>query len=151
MGILNPFRKLAILCLLTALAAGPALFMGCSSGGDPPEELFTNWVLQEFTLDGGDATAVPGGQSYIVTFAGDGSASVRSDCNLCNGPFSADENSLSFGLMTCTLAECEPNSLDTQFQAALATVSSFEIADGELFLDYEGGVMRFTSAEVIIQ
>jgi heat shock protein HslJ len=145
------FSRTVVLSLLVLLTVGAALFTGCDSSDGPPSELFTNWVLQEFTLDGGGSTPVPGGQSYFVTFTGDGSASIRLDCNLCNGPYSVDGDRLSFGLMTCTLAACGPDSLDTQFQAALATVSTFEIVDGVLFLDYEGGVMRFTSAEVIIQ
>jgi heat shock protein HslJ len=45
--------------------------------------------------------------------------------------------------MACTLAACGSDSYDGEFLAALATTSSYEIKDSQLYLRYEGGQMRF--------
>ena len=62
-------------------------------------------------------------------------------CGLCICT-NTHSNMCSFGLLACTRAACPADSLDTQFEAALGSVSSYRI-DTSLFLNYEGGVMRF--------
>jgi heat shock protein HslJ len=70
-----------------------------------------------------------------------GTAVIQSDCNRCSGSFAADDKNLSFGLLTCTIAACPSGSFDAQFQAAISTVSNYEMSPN-LLMDYEGGVMR---------
>jgi hypothetical protein len=41
--------------------------------------------------------------------------------------------------MACTLAACPPGSLDSDFVAALARASRWEIVDGRLVIYYQGG------------
>lgn len=138
----NTLTKNAALLAVLALAITSGLmFSGCSSNNDAPDSLFTIWQLQEFILDDGTTIPVDDPAKYIVEFRTDNTAAIRADCNNCSGPFTADDESLSFGPMACTLAACPPGSFDIQFQAALATVSSYEMSP-HLLLDYEGGVMR---------
>jgi len=139
----NSLTKNAVLLAVMALVvSGGLMIAGCSSSDDAPDSLFTIWQLQEFVLDDGTTTPVDDPVKYTVEFRTDNTAAIRADCNNCNGPFSADDENLSFGLMACTIAACPPGSFDTQFQAALSTVSSFEITPN-LLLDYDGGTMRF--------
>ena len=85
---------------------------------------------------------LPDAYNYTLTFNADGTAGIRSDCNSCSGSFTADEDSLRFGNLACTLAFCGDASLDARFQSALGSASNYDI-DTSLFLDYEGGTMRF--------
>ena len=62
-----------------------------------------------------------------------------------------DGGSLTFGLMACTAAACPPGSFFFRFTSALGTVSSFEITDGALPLDYGGGTMRLTPAPTLFE
>jgi heat shock protein HslJ len=142
----------------TVLAAVMAVFLvggmisaGCSdSDNDPPSALYTVWQLQEFVLTDGTVSAVDDPAKYTLTLNMDGTASVRADCNMCNGNFNADDNSLSFGLMACTLAACPPGSFDARYLAALGTASDYELTPA-LLLDYAGGTMRFIPAPTLFQ
>ena len=134
-------KNAALLAVMALVVSGGMMFAGCSSSNDAPDSLFTIWQLQEFLLDDGTITPVDDPAKYTIEFKTDNTAAIRADCNTCSGPFSADDESLSFGLMACTIAACPPGSFDTQFQAALGTVSTYEIGL-TLLLDYEGGVMR---------
>jgi heat shock protein HslJ len=136
-------RSATLAVFLAAAVLGGTLLSGCSDSNDPSSSLFSIWQLQEFVLDDGTTTPVDDPSKYTVDLRTDFTASIRSDCNNCNGSFTADDKNLSFGTMACTLAACEPGSFDTQFQMALATVSSYDM-DPALFLYHEGGVMRLT-------
>jgi heat shock protein HslJ len=132
-----------LLAALALFVSGGLMFSGCSdSDNDAPDALFTIWQLQEFILDDGTTTPVDDPAKYTVEFKTDRTAAIRADCNNCGGAFFADDKNLSFGPMACTLAACPPGSFDTQFQAALGSVSSYELTPA-LLLDYDGGVMRF--------
>jgi len=134
-------RNVAFLAALALVVSGGLTLTGCSSDNDPPDSLFTIWQLQEFILDDGTTTPVDDPAKYTVEFRTDNTASIRSDCNSCSGTFSADDENLSFGPLACTIAQCAPGSFDSQFQAALSSVSSYEMAPN-LLIDYNGGVMR---------
>lgn len=131
----------ALVAVIAMLVAGGLMAAGCSSDNDPNTFLFDTWQLQEFVLDDGTTVTVDDPLKYTVTFNTDHTANIRSDCNSCSGRFDADDKDLSFGPLACTLAACAAGSFDTQFQAALGTVSSYTI-DTSLFLDYAGGTMR---------
>ena len=135
-------KNVTLLATLAIVVSGGLMFAGCSSSdNDPPAALYNIWQLQEFILDDGTTTPVDDPAKYTIEFKTDNTAAIRADCNNCSGPFSADDENLSFGLMACTIAACPPGSFDTQFQAALDTVSTYEIGL-TLLLDYQGGVMR---------
>ena len=135
-------RHFALVAALAAALTGGVLAGGCSSDNDPDPLLYAAWQLQEFVLDDGTVITPDDPLKYTVTFNTDGTADIRADCNSCSGGFTADEDSLRFGVLACTLAACPSGSLDSQFQAALGTASDYNI-DTSLYLDYEGGTMRF--------
>lgn len=134
-------RNVALVAAVAMLLAGGLTSVGCSSDDDPNPFLYATWQLQEFVLDDGTTVTVVDPTKYTVEFRTDHTATIRSDCNSCSGGFTADDKDLSFGLLACTLAACPSGSLDTQFQTALGSVSSYTI-NTSLFLDYEGGTMR---------
>ena len=137
-------KNASLLAVLAFVVCGGLMFSGCSSDDGTPGELIGTWLLQEFILGGGTTTAVDDPSKYTVEFKSDGTANIRADCNLCSGNYFVDGSSLRFGpLLACTLAQCPPGSLDRQYQAALSTTARYEITDGSLFLDYDGGELRF--------
>jgi heat shock protein HslJ len=136
-------KNVTLLATLAIVVSGGLMFAGCSSSdNDPPAALYNIWQLQEFILDDGTTTPVDDPAKYTVEFRTDGTDAIRADCNNCGGNFTADESSLRFGPQACTIAQCAAGSFDTQFQAALGSVSGYELTPA-LLLDYEGGVMRF--------
>jgi heat shock protein HslJ len=121
------------------------LMAACESSTSTSElsEVQGTWELQAFELDNGNVQEVPDPQSYTLSFEADGSVQAKVDCNRCNGSYETEGNSITFGLMACTLAACPPGSLDQQFQAALGSVTSFVRSGAELSMRYAGGTMRF--------
>ena len=73
----------------------------------------------------------------------DGNAPVRADCNRCTGGYELQGNSLTLGLMACTLAACLPGSLHDDYLKALGSVSTWQRTDSELLLMYDAGALRF--------
>ena len=133
-----PRNDLAVLLaawLLTACDSSTSI-------GDVPD-LQGTWELQAFELDDGSVLPVPKPQRYTLRFAADGSVHAEVDCNLCNGTYQTDGNSITFGLLACTRALCPPGSLDQQFLAALGSASSFVRTGSELSIRYAGGTLRF--------
>jgi len=121
------------------------LMAACDSSTSTSDlsELQGVWELQAFELDDGSVQEVPDPQNYTLSFEADGNVHAKVDCNRCNGSYETDGNSITMGLMACTLAACLPGSLDQQFQAALASATSYVRTGAELSMRYAGGTMRF--------
>lgn len=102
-----------------------------------------SWSLRAFDLEGGQAVLVPSPERYSLELREDGDAHVRADCNFCSGSYRSSGATLEMGLLACTLAACPPGSLDGQYLRALVSASSFERTEGELFVAYPNGVLRF--------
>jgi heat shock protein HslJ len=142
-------RNTALAAVIALLIGGGMISTGCSSDNDPDAGLYTIWQLHEFVLDDGTTVPVDEPAHYTLELRTDGTAVIRSDCNNCSSSFSADEDTLTFGLMACTLAACLPGSFDSQYRMALSTASGYELTP-QLLLDYDGGVMRFIPAPTLI-
>lgn len=140
--------RLVAIALAVAML-GVVSMTGCSSSDDIPAELIAMWQLQGFILDNGTTTPVDDPAKYTIDLQSDSNANIVSDCNRCSGSYFVDGSELRFGLLACTLAACLPGSFDGQFQLALSTVSSWEIVDGSLFLNYDGGELRLTPAPAL--
>jgi heat shock protein HslJ len=135
-------RNTLLAAVLAMFLAGGLITAGCSSSdNDPDARLYSVWNLMEFVLDDGTVVTVDNALKYTVEFRTDNTDTIRADCNTCGGSFTADEDTLSFGPQACTLAACGAGSFDAQFQAALGSVSKYNI-DVSLFLEYAGGTMR---------
>lgn len=131
------------------LLLGGALFAACTSSTSVSDVsgVQGEWALQAFELNDGTAQQVPNPENYTIQFLADGNAHAQVDCNVCNGSYETEGNSISFGLMACTLAACPPGSLDSQYQAALGSTSTFVRSGSELSLGYAGGTMRYSLSE----
>jgi heat shock protein HslJ len=107
------------------------------------------WALVSFELADGSSVPVPDPSSYTLDlgFTEAGRAHVRADCNLCSGEYRISGPTITFGLMACTLVGCPPGSLENDFQAALASTTTFQRSANVLLLDYDGGVMRLEARE----
>ena len=102
-----------------------------------------SWALQSFDLNGGSVVAVPEPGNYTLELSDNGRAHVRADCNVCNGGYQLSGSAVTFGLMGCTLAACEPGSLERDYLEALGSSSTFERGGDMLTLAYADGVLRF--------
>jgi heat shock protein HslJ len=144
-------RKRALRTLITAAAVaavvvgGGTLLTGCSDNGSSlPAELAGTWLLQAFSLDDGNTIVIDDPQSYTIDFSTGNRANIKADCNVCNGMYFLDGDMLRFDTMACTRVACAPGSLGSAYVSALVSTSRYEIVDGRLVLDYEGGNMSFT-------
>ena len=128
---------------------GGALFAACNSSTSVStlSDVQGEWELQAFELNDGSLQQVPNPENYTMLFSADGNAHAQVDCNVCNGSYETEGNSINFGLMACTLAACPPGSLDSQYQAALGSTSTYVRSGSDLSLGYAGGTMRFIVSE----
>ena len=134
---------------IAVLAA--ALLAGCAAPSpdkaSPGASLAdTHWQLVTIeTLDDRQSIyRVPDPTRYTLSFAKDGRASFRLDCNRANATWTGGAGSsgkLEFGALTVTRAACPPPSLDRTVARALSDVASFAIVQGRLTmaLRVEGG------------
>jgi heat shock protein HslJ len=102
-----------------------------------------SWSLTAFDLAGGRTVLVPAPERYLLDLSAKPDAHVRADCNFCNGGYRVDGSTLELGLLACTLAACQPGSLDGQYLRALGSASSWFVEKGRLSIVYPEGVLRF--------
>jgi heat shock protein HslJ len=81
-----------------------------------------------------------------ATFSAQG-VTGSAGCNGYSGPFQYNAGAISFGALISTKMACEEPvmSQETAFFNALATASTYTIADGQLQITYDGGVLTFKS------
>jgi heat shock protein HslJ len=139
-------KNSALLAAILVAFAGGLVMTGCSDDENIPGEVVSTWQLQVFALEDGTTVQVDDPSKYSLALGDNGEAAIVSDCNRCSGRYFVDGSTFSFGPVACTAAACGPDSLDFRFQAALGTASRYEIVDGRLVLEYEGGNMSFTEA-----
>jgi heat shock protein HslJ len=106
------------------IRVGLLAVLACAGCG-PPDALetadFVGMLWQLTLFQDGTSNPVPvlDGSRYTVTFGSDGRASVRSDCNTCDGPYSLDGAVFRVGPLACTRVGCPAGSLDPAYPAAL--------------------------------
>ena len=95
----------------------------------------TSWKLVRFQT-GDETTLVPGDPSkYTITFGRDGRVSTRVDCNRASSTWrSPRANELEFGSWSRTTAKCPPGSLHDKIVTEGASVHSYSLKNGHLFL-----------------
>ena len=133
-------KKHALLLLLAGLA-----LVSCETATLPSSvsDVQGQWELQAFELNDGNVVNVPNPEKFTAQFGADDSLNLTVDCNACNGSYEASGNSLSIGLLACTLAYCGDDSLDTMYMQALDSISTYARQGQELRIDYADGTMRF--------
>jgi len=128
--------------LFVAAACGPRAGAQTPPGRTDtlPEALVgTEWRLIEFrSSDDGIGTQRPADASrYTMSLQGDGTVSMRLDCNQASGTWTATVigGSFGFGPLRMTRVACQQPSLDGQIARHAEFVSSFLLRAGILFLN----------------
>jgi heat shock protein HslJ len=112
---------------------------------DPTLGGLANTVWSLVSYGAADApTPVVAGIPVTATFSAQG-VTGTGGCNGYSGPFQYSENTISFGALISTKMACEEPvmSQETAFFNALATAKTFTIANGQLQITYDGGVLNF--------
>ena len=108
----------------------------------------TKWALKEFGEEGGE-TAVLLNTTITLNFE-DGQIGGSSGCNSYFGDVVITGETLSISEIGSTLMACLDEGVSQQevdFLAALAEVSSYTLAENQLTLQYDGGVLVFEVGE----
>ncbi|GAB5410729.1 MAG: hypothetical protein BalsKO_30940 [Balneolaceae bacterium] len=147
-----PARSLLSTLVLTAF------FFSCSDPvSNSKEKLLekiagVNWQLSHIS-EAGLSIGVPHSDSLFTIFfdAETGAAYIKDHCNSCNGSYEVNEESISFGNASCTLALCSSTKLNTTLVSELNSVTSFRIVDQELQLNSDDTwvkrVLHFRNSE----
>lgn len=104
------------------------------------------WVQARYSDDRKAVPADP--KNYTVQFRGDGTLSVKADCNQKGGTYSisTEEKRISIKITHSTMAACPEGSLEDEFVHGLSAAAIYFIKDGDLYIDlkYDSGTMRFS-------
>jgi len=141
-------KKLASLMFATGLLALVAACATSDSTTSPDiatEDPTGAWALQSFQLDDGSIIPVSDSSSYTLDLGTLDAerAHIRADCNVCNGGYEVSGSTIEFGAMACTLAACQPGSLERDYLFALGSTSTYQRSGETLKLTYDDGVLRF--------
>jgi len=101
------------------------------------------WRLQAFELSDGTRITIDDPSKFTATFGEDGGLGARADCNVCNGSYEVTGSEMEVGLMACTLAYCGEASHHDRYLAALQSAQTFDVTGDRLFIEYDGGRLRF--------
>ena len=126
------------------------ILAGSIAAQKPPENAVegfggTSWRLIKFQSGDGKVLE-PDTRIYTIAFEGDGTLSVRIDCNRGRGTWkSAGPNQLEFGPLALTRAMCPAAPLNDRFAKDWEYVRSYTLKDGHLFLSLmaDGGTYEF--------
>lgn len=130
------------------LLAVLVLTFACGSDNTtgPTVQLFgIQWKLQALELNDGTVSDVSLPDNYTVLFRNDGNVEIRADCNGCGGVYEVRGNGISIDIHICTLIACPEGSLDSEFKAALQSVTRYQLGGTELTLFFPGGKLLFCS------
>lgn len=122
--------------ILLTLAAAAIVFATTSTLTQNSSALTgTSWQLVKFQ-DGDGNTFVPDNKSkYTITFGSRDRVTVRVDCNRGSSTWkSSGTNEVHFGSWSMTRAKCSPGSLHDRIVTEGASVRSYTIKNGHLFL-----------------
>jgi heat shock protein HslJ len=105
------------------------------------------WAWQStLRVDGTRTTPTESGH-YTLRLGPDGQLDVRADCNRAGGRYQLDGARLTLAVTHSTMAACPPESLDKQFLADVAVVTTWSVEGRRLRLTLmDGGTMVFTAA-----
>jgi heat shock protein HslJ len=105
----------------------------------------TTWQLVKFQGGDGAVLRPDDPAKYTLEFASEGKVNVRVDCNRGGGSWKATGPSLELGPLALTRAQCPPGSLHDHIVRQWASIRSFVVKDGHLFLALmaDGGIYEF--------
>ncbi len=98
---------------------------------------------------GTQATTVADPTRYTITFAANGTASIKADCNMVTATYTLTGAGLSLVPGASTMAMCPPDSQGQQFVQQLALATVHTVQGSELMLNLtDGSTMRLVSGPV---
>ena len=103
------------------------------------------WKLESIERVGSPTISIPNPEQYTLRLEDNGQASLRADCNTCNGRYSLDGSSISLSALACTRAFCNLASFDGTYTAALESVRSVTVSGNTLTISGPGLTLRFRS------
>lgn len=146
--------KLVKMILWSFLLAFAVVGCGSAGSGDNVEPDIesspsldgTSWVLQAFGPDGSQTPVLP--DTTVTLLFEDGRVSGSANCNTYFADVTQDGSALSFGPIGSTRMACpEPiMQQENDFLAAMASVNHYVVAEGQLTLTYDGGLLIFATA-----
>src|SRR5262249_13337987 len=103
----------------SALRVLPLALLAAACGGDEtitgPSDLSGKlWKLTSLRTTG-PAVLTLNPERYTVRFGEDARLSVRADCNVCAGGYTARTQTLSVGALACTRVACQAGSLGDEY------------------------------------
>jgi heat shock protein HslJ len=100
------------------------------------------------TIAGTQALAVADPSRYTITFAADGTASIKADCNMVTAQYTVAGQALTIIPGASTMALCPEDSQDQVFVQQLSAAATHFFQGDELFISQlaGGGTMRFVPA-----
>lgn len=141
---------MTLLEFLRIRALGPvtaAALMPTACGDNPlnPSEVQgVEWKLGTLQRADFSVLTIPEPSRFTVQFGADGRIDVLADCNRCSGGYTLNGNSLSVGLLACTLAFCPSTPLDTEYVSILQGARSMALHGDQLEIVSSGGTLRYT-------
>ena len=131
--------KLRLMLVMLVVAITSAAGGQKSSGGNPLSG--TSWQLVKFQGPDERVFTPDDKSKYTISFGRSGGVIARIDCNNARSTWRATASGqINFGSWSRTSAKCSSGSLHDQIVRDGASVRSFAIKDGHLFLSgMEGG------------
>lgn len=123
------FRSVLLLGLLSLGA--------CSTpSSQPPASLLnTSWTLVAYRPAGGAELRPSRPDQYRLQFQADGKLAALIDCNRGSGSWeTTGQDGLRLGPLALTRMMCPPDALQGKLPAALESIQSYRIVDGQLLL-----------------
>ena len=131
--------------LIVIAVALAALTLGaCTSSSADLQGTEWQWVkLNDSNLPA--QSSKPDAESYTITFTDGEIVSIKADCNLVLGSYSASRSRLTIEAGSTTLAYCGEESQDVIFLDLIAQVVSYELVEEtlRLGLEHEAGSLEF--------
>nr|WP_315248328.1 META domain-containing protein [uncultured Duganella sp.] len=138
---MHPLLRNALFLGLTSLAA-------CTTPAPqaPASLADTSWTLVAYRPSSGAELRPARPDQYRLHFQADGRLAAQIDCNRGSGSWQAtdQQGGIRFGPLALTRMMCPPAPLNIQLPAAIETLQSYRVIDGQLQLqtaDHAGTYM----------
>lgn len=135
--------KKHLICML-ALGVFALSLAACGGGVSDIQGIEWQWVSLVETQPAAQSL-VPDSENYTIVFNADDTVTIKADCNMVLGDYTARRSGLTIETGISTMAFCGEDSADVFYLGLIAQVASYELKDGrlELGLADDAGTMGF--------
>ena len=142
---MQTIRKILALLFICALVTATLLVSGCTETVNDEEMKSEAVSIDDITeiewqwsglieAEPVSQSVVPHPESYTISFAQDGTYSIKADCNVGSGSYTLKGNEMTLAPGPMTLAYCGPDSLDSQYLSLLNNVTTISMDNNQLVL-----------------